>query len=342
MPAFEISVIDHREIYEECRSKYGKPIDLAVKSTYNPKTKKYFGFAPYFVPLAFNYRKDLWDGVGVTPDTWDDVRKGGRSIKQKNAKPLWLFLGRRLLFAPPVLSLMDAFGASIQDEEGKVILDSKETMEAVRFVSALYAEAMTNDVISWDDLACDFHDELILSGKISSLMTSLAPTRTAEITDPEMSKKVQLAKPPKGPVRRIGHCHVPVYFIWEFAENIEGAKKFLVDYVGRSREVFLTGKFRDHPCFPDTVPDLKKLVADDPKAHPADKYKLLDDALNWTTHLGFPGYASAAIEEIMAKRVVQHMLIEVALGKARPEDAVRDADAECRRIFGQWRQTGRV
>ena len=41
-PVHEDQVIDHRELYEECEHKYGKPIDLAIKSTYNPKTKKYY------------------------------------------------------------------------------------------------------------------------------------------------------------------------------------------------------------------------------------------------------------------------------------------------------------
>jgi multiple sugar transport system substrate-binding protein len=317
-------------------------MDLAIRSTYNPRTGKHFGFAPFYLPLALHYRKDLWDSVGVRPDTWDDVRTGGRSIKKKHGNPVWLFLGRRPLFGPPVFSLLGAFGASVQDEEGKVILDSRETVESVRFVKALYQEAMTDEAISWDDLYCDFHDELLLSGKISSLMSCVSPTRRAERAQPEISGKIQLARPPKGPVQRIGHCHVPVWFIWEFAENIEGAKQFLVDYVGRSREVFVTGKFRDHPCFPDTVPDLKKLVAQDSKAHPPDKYKVLEDAPAWTAHPGSPGYANAGIEEVGFKRVIQEMLVQAALGKARPEDAVRDADAECRRIFKQWRDAGRI
>ena len=53
----EEQVIDHREIYEECSNKYGNPIDLAIKSTYNPKTKKYYGFSDSFVPDPVNYRK---------------------------------------------------------------------------------------------------------------------------------------------------------------------------------------------------------------------------------------------------------------------------------------------
>src|SRR5262249_41635458 len=38
MSAYEDEVIDHREIYEECERQYGKAHDLALKTTYNPKT----------------------------------------------------------------------------------------------------------------------------------------------------------------------------------------------------------------------------------------------------------------------------------------------------------------
>ena len=39
-PDMDEQVIDHHEIYEECAKNLGKPIDLAVRSTHNPKTKK--------------------------------------------------------------------------------------------------------------------------------------------------------------------------------------------------------------------------------------------------------------------------------------------------------------
>ncbi|MFI5387278.1 MAG: carbohydrate ABC transporter substrate-binding protein, partial [Fimbriimonadales bacterium] len=42
--AYETQVIDMRHVYQEVEKKHGKKIDLAHKSTYNPKTKKYFAF----------------------------------------------------------------------------------------------------------------------------------------------------------------------------------------------------------------------------------------------------------------------------------------------------------
>ena len=95
-PVHEDQVIDHREIYEECERKYGKPIDLAIKSTYNPKTKKYYGFSDSYVPDPINYRKDLWDDVGVYPDSWDDIRAGGKKIKQKHNIPVGIGLASEI------------------------------------------------------------------------------------------------------------------------------------------------------------------------------------------------------------------------------------------------------
>src|SRR2546422_2122197 len=46
--AYEKQVIDHREIYEEVQRKHGKMISLAVKSTFNPKSKKFFAFSDSF------------------------------------------------------------------------------------------------------------------------------------------------------------------------------------------------------------------------------------------------------------------------------------------------------
>src|SRR5262249_49437 len=43
--AYEKQVLDLKDIYETVEKKHGKKIDLAHKSTFNPKTKKYFAFS---------------------------------------------------------------------------------------------------------------------------------------------------------------------------------------------------------------------------------------------------------------------------------------------------------
>jgi len=129
---------------------------------------------------------------------------------------------------------------------------------------------------------------------------------------------------------------------WKFSENIEGAKKFLVDYTTDFGQAFRAGEFYDFPCFEKTVPDLQKLIANDPKGHPADKYKVMDDVLNWATNVGYPGYANAAIDEIFSTWVLNVMFAKAASGSATPEEALKEADTACKRIFAKWKEKGLV
>ena len=131
-----------------------------------------------------------------------------------------------------------------------------------------------------------------------------------------------------------------VYCIWKFADNIDGAKKFLVDYIGNFKKAFLASEYYNFPCFPKTVPDLKQLVAKDKRAQPPDKYKVLEDVLVWATNVGYPGYANAAIAEVFSTWVVSTMFAKAASGKMKPEEAIKAADKRTRAIFKKWRDKG--
>jgi len=337
-PDMEEQVIDHREIYEECAKTVGEPIDLAIRSTYNPKTKKYYGFSDSFVPDPVNYRKDLWDSVGMYPDTWDDVRVGGAKIKKKHGNPIGIGLASEIDTNMAMRAIMYSFGSSVQDEQGNLVLNSKETLEAVKFVMALYEECMTEEVFAWDASA---NNRFMISGKGSLALNAISITRTAEKSAPEMEKKIWLAKACKGPVRRMGLEHVmDVYVIWKFAENIDGAKKFLVDYISNFRKAFLASEYYNFPCFAKTVPDLKQLVAHDKKAQPPDKYKIFEDVLDWATNVGYPGYANAAIDEVFSTWIISTMFARAAAGKMKPQEAINEAEKKCKLIFKKWREKG--
>jgi multiple sugar transport system substrate-binding protein len=340
-PVYEDQVIDHREIYEECERKHGKPVDLAVKSTYNPKTKKYFAFSDSFVPDPVNYRKDLWDDVGMAaPNSWDDVLTAGRKIKQKHNIPVGIGLSAELDTAMAMRTVLFAFGGSVQDEHGTVILNSKQTLEAIKFVKALYHDTMTAQVLAWD---ASSNNRAMLAGKISLCLNAISVTREGENKNIPITPKIQLTQALQGPGRRIGMEHVmDCYVIWKFAENIDGAKKFLVDYIDNFRQGFLGSQFYNFPSFPSTVPDLEKLIADDPKAQPHDKYKILGTLMHQATNVGYPGYANAATDEIFNTWVLNTMFAKAATGNETPENALKQAEASCKRIFAKWHERGMV
>ena len=341
-PSFEEQTVDMRDVYTELERKFDKPIDLAIKSTYNPKTKKYYAMSPSFTPDPVNYRQDLFAQVGMPagPRTWDDVRAKGAEIKRKLGNPVGIGLANEIDTGMAMRTIMYAFGASVQDQEHNLVLGAKPTLDAIKFVRTLYQEAMTPEVFTWDASA---NNRAMIAGRVALALNAISITRTAEKENPDTSRKIQLTKALQGPVRAIGLEHVmQCYVIWKFAENIDGAKQFLVDYTSDFRQGFRAGEFYDFPCFPSTVPDLKALIGSDPKAHPPDKYALLEDVTTWATNVGYPGYANAAIDEIFGTWVVNVMFAKAASGSATPEEALREAETASRRIFGKWKDKGLI
>jgi len=335
--AQEKQVVDLTDLYQEVERKHGKVIPLGHRSAFNPKTRKYFAFTDSYVPFPGNWRKDLWEQAGYPngPDTYDDLRAGAKKIRDKFGNPGGIGLSHDNDTSSAVRAILWSFGGSEQDEEGNVTINSKQTVEALKFMRALYQESETPEVFTWDESS---NNRAMLAGKISYTMNAISITRAAEKENPEMSKKIWLCPALRGPARRMSPGNVVNYYvIWEFAENKEGAKQFLVDLVDAFGDVFKASEFFNFPCFPSTVPDLQDQLAQDPKASPQDKYKVLGNVLDWTTNVGFPGYATNAINEVASTFVLNNMFARAARGEMSAEDAARAAEKEIQRIFDRWK-----
>jgi multiple sugar transport system substrate-binding protein len=333
---YEDQVIDMADVYAECEKKHGKPIDLAVKSTYNPKTKKYFAFSDSYVPDPVNYRVDLWQEAGMKPDTWDDIRVGGKKIKDKSGIPVGVGLSAELDTAMAMRAVMYSFGSHEQDAEGNLTINSPQTLEAIKFVTALFKEAMTPEVLAWDPSS---NNRQMLAGRSSLVLNAISVTRTGENDKLPIHEKIALAKAAKGPVRRMGLEHVmDAYVIWKFSDNIDGAKKFLIDYIDNFKQGFMASQFYNFPCFAKTVPDITQIISNDPKAKPADKYKVLSDVLDWATNVGYPGYSNAAIDEAFNTWVINTMFAKAATGAETPENALKQAETSMKAIWAKWKE----
>jgi multiple sugar transport system substrate-binding protein len=335
--AFETQTLDMTPVYQEVEKRNGRKVDLAHKSTFNPKTKRYFAFTDSYVPDPGNYRKDLWSEVGFPngPDSWDDLRTGAKKIRDKTQHPCGVGLSQELDTSMAVRALLWSFGGSEQDENGNVTLNSKATIEALKFMKALHQESQTNEVFTWD---VSSNNRAMVAGKLSYVVNAISVTRQAEREKSPFSSKIMICKAPRGPVRRIACEHlIDCWVIWNFAENKEGAQKFLIDYIDNFKDGFNASRFYNFPCFPQTVPDLQQAIANDPSAEPPDKYKVLGDVLDWATNVGYPGYATAGIDEAFKTWVLPTMFAKVARGDETPESAVAIAEKEYKRIFARWK-----
>src|SRR5258706_2048999 len=334
--AYEKQTIDMSHVYQEVEKKHGKKIDLAHKSTYNPRTKRKLAFSDSYVPDPGNWHKDWWTDAGFPngPDTWEDLRVGAKKIRDKSGHPCGLGLSQELDTSMAMRALLWSFGGAEQDEAGNVTINSKNTIEALKYVKALYQESETPEVFTWTPPS---NNQAMLAGRVSYVANAISITRQAEREHLPIESKIMVSRALRGPVRRIAAEHVmDCYVIWDFAENKDGAQQFLIDYMDSFGQAFKASESYNFPCFPSTVPDIKAQLANDPKAVPNDKYKVLGSVLDWATNVGYPGYATAGIDEVFNTFVLPTMFAKAARDEMTPEDAVAATEKEIKRIFAKW------
>jgi multiple sugar transport system substrate-binding protein len=332
-PAYEEQVVPLNDVVSQVEKKHGKLVHLAQRATYNPKTKRYFALSDNWVPDPLHYRKDWWGEVGVHPDTWEKVREGSRKIKEKVGAPAGFGLAQELDTNMMLRGLLWSHGAQEQDESStRVMINSKETVEAIKLMSAIFKESETAEVFTWDPSS---NNRFFVSGKGSIIQNAISAIRTAEKQNPELAKKMGLAPPAAGPKRRMGSEHLlHCYVVWKFAENQEMATKFLMDLIDNYNDAFLASEFYNFPSFSKSVTDLKgKLGAD---KHNPEAYLILADAEKWSAYPGFPGHTTAAIDEAFNTFVVPNMFARVAKGEMSAEDSAKQAEADMKRIFAKW------
>jgi multiple sugar transport system substrate-binding protein len=179
----------------------------------------------------------------------------------------------------------------------------------------------------------------MLNGEGCLTLDTVYFPRASESMSLPIAGDLRLAKVPEGPAARLGPAWgLVTSFIWNFADNIEGAKRFLVDYVGSSRQALLASGFQSLPSWPATAPDLASVVAEDPVGGAPGKYALLADASSWTTNIRHPGHTSAAISEIFHRGLIPTMFARAATGQLTPEEALAQAHGESQQIFQKWKE----
>ncbi len=179
-------LIDMGDLVESVEKKYGKVSTIGRQLGFNQDDGTWSAFPDYYINFPGMYRKSLWDEIGMKPDTWDNLRIGGAKLKAKG-NPVGISLGHSNDPNTTWRGLLWSYGGAVQDEAGKkVVLNSKETIEAVKYVAALYKEAMTTDVLSWNDAS---NNQYIASGVGSYIVNPISAYRTAQTLNKTSSRR---------------------------------------------------------------------------------------------------------------------------------------------------------
>ncbi|MBE3598836.1 MAG: carbohydrate ABC transporter substrate-binding protein [Limnochordaceae bacterium] len=360
--AFEPEVVDMADLVREAEKRHGPILDLAKRSTYNPVTGKWFGFSDNYVPDPGNYLKSVWQAIGMPdgPDRWEQLIEAGRAIRQKFPNiqiPIGIGLSQDIDSNMATRAIMWSFGASVQDKDGKVVLDSPETVQAVAFGVRLFREAMSPAVLSWN---ASSNNQAFNAGQTAYILNSISAYRTAQDNKLPVADDTFFVDALKGPtgLQWASEHVMGVYVVWKFSRAQELAKEFLLALVDNYRDAVMASKLYNFPSFPGSVADPGTPVAQKPAAgqrwiesvcdndpfgsKPANKLAPIKTALKWSTNVGHPGPANPAIGEIFDTFVLPDMFAKAATGQMSVADAVKEADRRAREIFAKWRQRGLV
>jgi multiple sugar transport system substrate-binding protein len=337
---YEDQVVSHNDVVQEVTKKRGKMALVAQRSTYNPRTKKYFAFSDTYAPDPMNWRTDYWGEAGLRPTTWDNVLRAAPKLRDAG-HPIGLGMSNEIDSNMFLIALMMCFGGFIQNREQRVTLNSKGTRDALAFGANLFKQGMTNEIFAWTAAS---NNQAMLAGRLSAAMNAISITRSAELLSGDLHTRIALAPIPAGPNGRLGLEHVMgCYVIWKFARNKAAARKFLIDLEVKYTGAFENSRFYNFPSWPQSVRNMKVRLQRDQVAKPTGKYVVLDEInRKYTLNVGHPGYSNAAIDEVFNKFLIPQMFAEVAQGKRSPADAAKTYDGQIRQIFQRWRNLKKV
>ena len=335
---YEDQVISHNDIVQQVTKKRGRMAQVAQRSTYNPRTKKYFAFSDTYAPDPVNWRTDKWGEIGMRPTTWENVLKAAPKLREIG--PIGIGMSNEIDSNMALIALMMCYGGFIQNEEQRVTLNSKGTRAALTLMKNLFQQGMSNEVFAWTAAS---NNQAMLAGRLSLAMNAISITRSAELSNPDLARNIALAPIPAGPNGRVGLEHVMgCYVIWKFAQNKTAAKKFLIDLEWKYTGAFENSRFYNVPSWPNSVRNILVRLKRDP-AQPAGKYVVLDEInQKYTKNVGYPGFSNPAIDEIFNKFLVPQMFAEVAQGKRSAADAASTYDKQFREIFQKWRNRKKI
>jgi ABC-type glycerol-3-phosphate transport system substrate-binding protein len=340
---FEPSVVDLKDVAQEAAKRYGEQLPICVKSSLNPATGKHYAYAPAWAPDPGDYRRSLWQAVGMPngPASWDDLLKGGSEIKKSKGIQMGIGMSQEIDSNMAGRALLWSFGGSIQDQNSQVVINSPETVAAVEFMVQLFKQTMTNEVFSWTAAS---NNQGLIAGQMSYILNSISAWRTAQEANPQVADDVYFVPALKGPKAALVAQHVMYnWIVPNHARGADAAKEFLLHYTANLAPVCYHSRLYDLPAFPKLVPQLDGWLQKDPfGARPADKLKVLSNAVDWSVNVGYPGSMNTAEGEVFATFVIPNMFAKAARGELTPQQAVADAERQIKPLFDKWRRRGLV
>jgi multiple sugar transport system substrate-binding protein len=277
------------------------------------------------VPSTWAYREDWFKEAGASkfPDTWDEWRKAGIALKKKN-RPMGQAFGHSL--GDPnnwAYSVTWGFGGAEIDKGGKVVINSKETLEAVKFTVAVWKDCLDEGGLAWDDSS---NNRAYLAGTISATINGASIYFVAKRQFPDIAKVTGHGHMPKGPGGRFYNIGGQGRAVMKYSKNQQVAKEFLRWFMDRPQyDKWMTAN-DGYVVGPTPHWEKHALWEKDPKLVP------FKESVKFGRWPGYPGVPSRKSSEALVKYILVDMYAQAIKGM-KAEDAVKWAEAELKKAY---------
>ena len=289
---------------------------------------------PMAIIAAMNaYRKSAFAEVGYNefPKTWDEYRDAGKKLKAKGL-PIGQALGQSF-GDPPTFAypLMWSYGGMEVDEKGQVVLNSKETVEAVKHLVAAWKDAYDEGGLAWDDAS---NNRAFLAGTVCSTLNGASiyieslrkPEQYRTADGKPLKDDIAHAPLPAGPKGQYGFHTYTSHVMPSYSKNQKAAKE-LMRFVHSQpvyEQWFTTGQGFYTPG--TTMWETHAMWDKDPVMKP---YAI---AGKQGQTPGYRGEPNAKAAEVLSKYLIVNMFANAIKGQSA-EDAVKATEAELKKIY---------
>ncbi len=319
-------LVDVSDVAEHLGKAHGGWYDVARSYGYSEDQKRWIA-VPIGAPgNAMNYRKSWVGEAGYDefPKDLDAFLDMSRKLK-KNGHPIGLPLGHAVGDANSwTYWLLWGFGGKPVNEDNHVIINSKETREALKYAKALH-ETMAPGVSSWLD---GNNNRAFLSGKISVAQNGISIWFVAQEQFPKIKDDVVTAANPVGPV---GHPTTfnlfTQAFVFKYTQYPNAAKEYLRFMLEKNQagpwitamKGYVTPALKGYQDLP--------VWTSDPSITP---YR---DVLKGTHFDGWAGSPGKQAANALNDFIVVDMFADVCVKGHSPADAAKTAEQRLKAIY---------
>jgi multiple sugar transport system substrate-binding protein len=323
-------LVEMTDIADYLGAKYGGWYELALLYGRKWNTKNWLS-----IPLGGGtgpvmYRKSWVNEVGYT-EIPNDLGKFLDLCQklQKSGHPFGMSLGHALGDANGFASwLLWTHNAYLADEKGKIALDSKETIEALKYATELQ-KTMVPGTLTWNDVA---NNQAYTAGQIGmtfngvslyySLLKSPDPKLNAVAADTfvqdtpfgESKSKPQSAEPITA-------------LLFKHSKYPNAAKEYIRFMMEKDQYGLWLSSCLGYWCQPLKAYAKMKFWDSDPKLKP------FAGALDSPFYNGYKGPVSAASAAVTANYTIVDMFASVVTGSSTPEAAAKQAARAAERYY---------